>query len=887
MGAVSSLLPLILLFTLFSLISSQSFTPLTSSSPSITTTAPSSNSTTCYSYATGALTSQSDFSVVFISLGNPTAYISLTPTPAPTTTNTSLMSIFDTGSVLLQTSQNVSQTPVNLITTAGATVYVCVVFPVFPGQGQGNLQYTLAFSSTQRVYINGAANTTVTFPAAAANTVQYVAWRFPLDKSTWQRGFYSFTAAYTTNYQLALNLTLWQQGGYSLAAPSPAILWSHDVWQQSGTAPPQDVVIPQTLATFTTQRNQAFLNALQGIAVITFDRDQTYTYSGESYGWYVFAVFTPYAVPSGVFALTNVFTAATATAASDTTGDDIASVPLPAAGASGVSIAAGQVQLWSAALPITSGQTATVTLTSVTGNADLYLIRTAELVGAPLDINGQAIDASAPLYGGGANVASNGYWLGSDVQAATQLYTAFDFQSTNDNANGVDSISFVYTSPNNSSFWTIVVAGQRAATYALTYTITPAFTVTNMTATNQNPSAQVTVAQAAPGTVAFYQYYYNGQLDALTDLSLAMIAPVGTPTVYISTVTQYPSAASYQVMFTNTGSAMLHTGNLAAKQIINSTGVWIYIGVVAGASISSYSLSWSSTERILWTGIQNQTAVLNATRVNTLQCITWSFPPQTSGGNRGYYSFALSYTTNTSNNNLGGVQGLATSQAAIVWQHSNYYQSNVEQPDPTLAGLPTSTNQNNANVYQGGAFVTFDRDQSYATQPHSHALTHPLLVPLVRLSSASPPRRHQLAHPAPPTPPPSHIAHTPLHLSSPSPLLPRLCHAGTRTRRPSSGTLSACGSHTERLPAASCPLWTSSPPPSPPQPPTPAAPTCPSSPCPSPTPARPASAAPCPRAGSTCTTSCSPPPSAPSPSPCAWCRTPATPTSFSRPHPRS
>ena len=215
--------------------SAQTFTTVTSSQPSITVASLNRSTNTvpsqlCYSYATGALTTQSDVSVVLISnapgFATPTAYISLTSSPSPASTATSDYSISGTGQVLLQTSQTVSSTPVNYLTTAGGTLYVCVV-AAQGGPGPAGNQptaFTLSFSVTTRVLVTGVSNFTVSLPAATANSIQYVAWQFPLEVGQWRRGFYSFGATYTTNVSLsALSIV----NTTSLASPQPAIMWSH------------------------------------------------------------------------------------------------------------------------------------------------------------------------------------------------------------------------------------------------------------------------------------------------------------------------------------------------------------------------------------------------------------------------------------------------------------------------------------------------------------------------------------------------------------------------------------------------------------------------------------------------------------------------------------
>ena len=242
----------LLLSALLSSAQSPTFTALTSSQPSVTIanfarSTQSTPSQQCYSYATGALTAQSDVSVILISTGNnspnpfnsPTAYISLTSTPAPSA-GTSNYSITGTGQVLLQTSQTVSSTPVNYLTTAGGTVYACVVNSVgnnFTGT-QPNA-FTLSFSVTTRIAVSGVQNFSVALPAATANSVQYVAWQFPLEVGTWRRGFYSFGATYTTNAAMS---TLSIVNTTSLASPQPAIIWAHGQHSPADTLQPHETV---------------------------------------------------------------------------------------------------------------------------------------------------------------------------------------------------------------------------------------------------------------------------------------------------------------------------------------------------------------------------------------------------------------------------------------------------------------------------------------------------------------------------------------------------------------------------------------------------------------------------------------------------------------------
>ena len=434
-------------------------------------------------------------------------------------------------------------------------------------------------------------------------------------------------------------------------------------------------------------------------------------------GWYLFAIFVPYAVPSGVFTLNNVFTVTAASSVTDISGDDFPQTALPSGGVAGVSLAAGGVDAYVISMPAGTGIQPNITLTSTSGNADLFVIRTAVLEGAPLNSLGQAVDANAVVYGGGAVVGTGStFWVGPDVANTTPYVSGFDFISLLDNGAGtVDSASFVYTST-NATYYTVFVVAQQAAVYSLNvaYSTAPA-PVTTFTG-NQVQYAN----NVGGGTVRYYSYTYTGVIDANTDLSLILIA-AGTalPVTYVS-LTPYPSSSNQAGTFTGSGSFLLHSANpTVTTNLVSATGTTFYVAVAAGPGTAYWTLAVSASERLTATGLFNQTFQLSATAANTVQYVSWQFPAVTANYARGYYSFAFTYSTNTSLANLGNnYQSYAANQPCIVWQHQNFYDSNTELGDPVITNaIPTGTNGNpaamNVPAYKSAAFVTFDRDQSY------------------------------------------------------------------------------------------------------------------------------------------------------------------------------
>ena len=444
---------------------------------------------------------------------------------------------------------------------------------------------------------------------------------------------------------------------------------------------------------------------------------RSYSYPNLASGWYLFGIFVPYAVPAGVFTLNNVFTVTAASTVTDISGDDFPQTTLPTAGVTGVSLPTGGVNAYVVSMPAGNGIMPNITLTTTSGNADLFVIRTAVLEGAPLNAQGQTMDANAAVYGGGAVVGTGStFWVGPDVANTTPYVSGFDFTSLIDNGAGtVDSVSFTYSST-NATYYTVFVVAQQAAVYTLNVAYATTAAPVQTFANNQ-----VAYANNVPGgTVRYYQYTYNGVIDANTDLSVILIAAGTAMPVTTISLSPYPNTTNQAANFTGSGSFLLHSGNpTATSNIVTATGTTIYISVAAGAGTAYWTLSVSSTERLSFSGLNNQSLTLGATAANTLQYITWQFPAETANYARGYYSFAFTYTTNTSLNQLGNnQQSYATNQPCIIWQHQNFYQSDTEQPDPVITNsIPTGTNGNPsatfAPSYKQGAFVTFDRDQSY------------------------------------------------------------------------------------------------------------------------------------------------------------------------------
>ena len=443
--SVTQILALLVAIT-FALCSSvsgqQNITWISLGSSNSVTVLPTNNRTFYYSYTFPALTDPtSDFTVgTIVSTGfNVTTYCALSSSPVPNDQNYRWV-IINTGSVLVN-SANYSATPVTGLPISGGIIYCRITVP----QWSPRPSFTLTFSTTLRKYIsfaNGPYNTSVSLPALPANSIQYVTLSFPTLKPDWARGYFSFAASYATGQPLA-SLT-----PASVAAPQPAILWSHYNWQ-GNNFPSADPTFPVNMATVSTP--VAILQTLAGSSVVTFDRDQSYTFPGQTMSYYVFAIYVPYAVPTGsVFALSNVFTLATAAGATDLGSGDFPTTEISAAGGLPLTnIALGEIKAYSLSLPASSGASVTMSLNVVSGNCDLYVVRESIFQGASLDAQGNVIQGAG--WSQGKNLASNGQWVvGLDPVGNT--VPAFDFTA---NGDGSDFVTFTYASPNVTAYYVL------------------------------------------------------------------------------------------------------------------------------------------------------------------------------------------------------------------------------------------------------------------------------------------------------------------------------------------------------------------------------------------------------------------------------------------------
>lgn len=154
-----------------------------------------------FQYTTPTLTDSTDLSLVLVTAGVNTAtsqgvvaYLNENwPYPGPGQWWIS-QTINGTGSLLMRGSDVSSVGPYGLGLSSGSSVYIGVFNPTAT-----TLNFTLSPSVTSRILINGLTNQSVTLPALAANSITYLLWQFPELTTGGARGYYSFSAAYTTN----------------------------------------------------------------------------------------------------------------------------------------------------------------------------------------------------------------------------------------------------------------------------------------------------------------------------------------------------------------------------------------------------------------------------------------------------------------------------------------------------------------------------------------------------------------------------------------------------------------------------------------------------------------------------------------------------------------
>ena len=573
-----------------------------------------------YQYSAPTLTAMTDLSLVLATSGVNTASAQGVmaflntgwPYPGPGQFWTT-QSINGTGSLLLSGSSVASVGSYQIGLTSGSSVYIGVYNPT-----SAALTYTLAPSVTSRISINGLTNQTVTLPALAANSIQYILWQFPEQTTGGHRGYYSFAASYTTNVAASsLSLTS------TPVAAQPYLFWAHTNFNQwSGTARAvYDPTLPNTLPVSTSTYPTA--------SVAIFDRDQTYP-SSPATAYYSFAIYVPYAVPAGsVFALSSV---GNGTSALDTGGDDFPLLPLTANTPVSGSVAVGCVQGYSIALPAATSAQAVFTLTTTSGNADLFVVDAPSFyglgggttfnyaTGTPSDVNGggwgQGIDT---VIGGGG-------WIGSGSAATITA----NYASQVDSLTSPDTISLTYNAT-QLQWYVVLVFGQRASTYTLNVA-SASITYTELTTTN----GLITVSSPPSSSTVFYSYTISAA-NAPTqssDLAVVLVSPAGSGVqAFINVAPNVPSSSGSALYTINgTGSFLLASGPLAAAPVsyIPATsaaiGMQILIAVqtTTGGSPAAYTLSVSNTQRISFTGLVNQMFTMPATAAGTLQYISWS-----------------------------------------------------------------------------------------------------------------------------------------------------------------------------------------------------------------------------------------------------------------------
>ena len=576
-----------------------------------------------FQYTTPTLSDLTDLSLVLVTAGVNTAssqgvmaYLNQNwPYPGPGQWWIS-QTINGTGSLLLRGANVSSVGMYQMGLTTGSSVYIGVYNPT-----TSTLNYTIAPSVTTRISLSGLANQTVTLPALAANSIQYVLWQFPEVTTGGHRGYYSFAAAYSTN-QVASSLSM-------TATPvtaEPYLFWAHtnfNAWSGTSRAI-TDPTLPNTLPTATSG------SSYPTASVAIFDRDQTYP-STPATAYYSFAIYVPYAVPAGsVFALSSVGNGAAS--ALDTGGDDFPLSPLTAGTPVSGSVAVGAVNGYIISLPAAVSAQAVFTLTTSSGNADLFVVNAPSFyglgggtvfnytTGAPSDANGGG-------WGQGINtVIGGGGWIGSGF---APTITA-DYVSAVDSLSSPDTISVTYNAT-QLQWYVVLVYGQRASTYSLSVS-SATITYTELANTN----GYTTVSSPPASSLVYYSYTISSANAPIgsSDLAVVLVSPAGSGVqAFVNIGPNVPSSTSAALYTINgTGSFLVTSSSVAAVPVSYipassaAVGMKIVIGVqtTTGGSAAAYTLSISNTQRINFTGLLNQSYTLPATAAGTLQFISWS-----------------------------------------------------------------------------------------------------------------------------------------------------------------------------------------------------------------------------------------------------------------------
>ena len=659
---------------------------------------------TWYQYTVPTITSSNDLAFVMVSkvaagAQGAMAYFGLNNYPSTFAYATGQM-INTTGSLLVTGATGYVGNVYTPSWQTGALVHIGVYNP-----SAVNVTYTLSPSITTRTIITGLSNQSVTLPALAANSITYLTWNFPEATTGGNRGYYSFAAGWTANVASS-SLGLSASNPSSVAAQQPTLFWSHSNFNaySGGVKAIPDPTLPSTIPiTGVTSSSTAYTTA----ALAVFDRDQSYP-STPATVYYAFAVYTPYAVSAGsVFTISNV--GSSAAAATDAGGDDFALTPLAVGTSISGAVGAGVAVGYKVGLPAsTATNTATFSLTSTSGNADLFVVGAQKFYGAAVfnNITGSPNDTGNIGWGQGGNgLAGSGAWVG--VGNASTF--AVDYSSVYETSG--DSVS-IQTGGANIQWYVVIVYGQLASTYTLSVSST-AISYTELSGSNGQ-----TTSTTAANTIAYYSYTLTAATapTANTDMGVLIIPTAGNPYAYIN-IGSAPSTSSYVGWVSaSNASFLLHSSTSSSNavayvpHVTSAAGQVVTIAVVAGASSATYTLAVSSSTRIVFSDLVNQTSTLPATPANTLQYITWTYPLLTGLYLRDYMSFAASYTSNQAASALS----LATTPSAtpvIQWTHDEWAGVNYAPPDPMLK--PVSTAAATTTSTRTGVFNVYNRDQSY------------------------------------------------------------------------------------------------------------------------------------------------------------------------------
>ena len=243
-------------------------------------------------------------------------------------------------------------------------------------------------------------------------------------------------------------------------------------------------------------------------------------------------------------------------------------------------------------------------------------------------------DANGGGWGQGINtLIGGGGWTGSGSAATITP----PYASSTDSLSSPDTISLTYNST-QLQWYAVLVYGQRASTYTLSVSWA-AVTYTELATTN----GYTTVSSPPASSLVYYSYTISAANapTSNTDLAVVLVSPAGSGIqAFVTVGPTVPSSLSAALYTINgTGSFLVTSSAMAASPVAYipataaAVGMQILIGVqtTTGGSASAYTLSISSTQRISFTGLVNQSSTLPATTPGTLQFISWSHQQTNSG----------------------------------------------------------------------------------------------------------------------------------------------------------------------------------------------------------------------------------------------------------------